>query len=361
MRRRGRLQARDVERVGQREHEVHAGGGALDPPLGHRARRAPRRGGRGARRRCARAARRWRSCVAGGEQVARARAGRAPASPSPRRASPRRAPARARAGARIQPSRSAGASDLRRGADVGDPLGVEPLERRERAAVVAELRVVVVLDHQPVARRAPSEQRVAALAAPITAPVGYWWLGVTTATSAPVALERVDAQPLAVERARRPAPARRRGGLPVVVERRVLERDPARAARRQHARRAARSPGCSRRRRRPSRAAAAVPRTRPRWPASASRSAAAAEAVAVVERGVGRRRRRARDRARPRAAREQRDVGRGRREVEAHGAAVRGRAGARRPPSPPAGGHDGARAAARGEPALGGRAARRRR
>ena len=52
---------------------------------------------------------------------------------------------------------------LRRGAEVRDALGVEPLERRERAAVVAELGVVVVLDHEPVGRARPGEQRVAPL------------------------------------------------------------------------------------------------------------------------------------------------------------------------------------------------------
>ena len=52
---------------------------------------------------------------------------------------------------------------LRRRAEVGDALGVEPLERRERAPVVAELGVVVVLDHEPVGRARPREQRVAPL------------------------------------------------------------------------------------------------------------------------------------------------------------------------------------------------------
>ena len=77
----------------------------------------------------------------------------------------------------------------------------------------------------------------------------------------------------------------------------------------------------------------------------------APEPAAVVELRVGRLRRRVRDRAGPLAAREERDVGRRRREVEAHDGAARGflarRLGGRR------GGHDGAGAAPRGEPALG--------
>ena len=67
------------------------------------------------------------------------------------------------AGARIQPSRSAGASVLDAVPDVHDPRGIEPLQRGERPAVVAELGVVVVLDHEPVAGARPRQQRVAPL------------------------------------------------------------------------------------------------------------------------------------------------------------------------------------------------------
>ena len=80
--------------------------------------------------------------------------------------SPRERGRRAPAARAIQPSRSAGASVLDAVPDVGDARGVEPLQRGERPAVVAELGVVVVLDHEPVARARPREQRVAPLRRP---------------------------------------------------------------------------------------------------------------------------------------------------------------------------------------------------
>ena len=54
---------------------------------------------------------------------------------------------------------------LRHAADVGDPPGVEALQRADGLAVVAELGVVVVLDDQAVAVRRPGEELAPALAA----------------------------------------------------------------------------------------------------------------------------------------------------------------------------------------------------
>ena len=51
-----------------------------------------------------------------------------------------------------------GAEDLAHGAAVDDPLGIEALQRPDRRAVVAELGVVVVLDHQRAGRARPLEQ-----------------------------------------------------------------------------------------------------------------------------------------------------------------------------------------------------------
>ena len=67
---------------------------------------------------------------------------------------------RARASSRAA---APGASVFAAVPSVGDALGVEPLQRAERPAVVAELGVVVVLDDEPPAVARPREQRVAAL------------------------------------------------------------------------------------------------------------------------------------------------------------------------------------------------------
>src|SRR4051794_1407615 len=56
-----------------------------------------------------------------------------------------------------------GREALRRRARIDDPLGVQALQRADRAAVVAELGVVVVLDDQPVGLARPREQLGAAL------------------------------------------------------------------------------------------------------------------------------------------------------------------------------------------------------
>ena len=115
-------------------------------------------------------------------------------------------------GSTAQPSRSAGASDLLTVPSDDDPLRREALQRADRFAVVAELRVVVVLEMTASRSRAQaisSWRRSAAR----TTPVGHWCAGVTTATRAPLARE-----PRRRCRARRPAPARsrraRRGSRP---------------------------------------------------------------------------------------------------------------------------------------------------
>ena len=62
-------------------------------------------------------------------------------------------------GATIHPSRRAGARVLLAEPSIDDPLGSEPLERTDRRPVVAELRVVVVLDDDRVPPLRPLEQR----------------------------------------------------------------------------------------------------------------------------------------------------------------------------------------------------------
>jgi hypothetical protein len=69
---------------------------------------------------------------------------------------------------------------LARGAEVGDAFGGECLQRAEGRAVVAVLRVVVVLDDQAVDRLGPPHQGSRRRRGLSTTPNGYWWAEVTT-------------------------------------------------------------------------------------------------------------------------------------------------------------------------------------
>src|ERR671930_595846 len=69
------------------------------------------------------------------------------------------------AGGDEPPQAQRGREGLRRGPEVGDPLGVEALQRSDGLAVVAELRVVVVFDDDPRTLARPRQQLAAALAA----------------------------------------------------------------------------------------------------------------------------------------------------------------------------------------------------
>ena len=217
-----------------------------------------------------------------------------------------REPGRARGSSRAAAPARATSTPCRR---TRRARGRAPGARASGAPVVAELGVVVVLHDEPPAGARPGEQRVAALrphhraGRELVARRDDDGVGARRG-------ERVDAQPVRVERDGTGSSPARAAGVPVVGERRVLERDAARAALGQHREEQHDAPGCSRRRRRSRRAR---PRCRGRGrgsAASASRSAAAPSPSAVVERGVRRRRRGMGDRARPQAARERRDVGR---------------------------------------------------
>ena len=106
--------------------------------------------------------------------------------------------------------------------------------RPDRRPVVAVLGVVVVLDHERAPRRAPSAARRRGARRESTAPVGHWWEGVRTSASASRAVERVDADAVFVDRHPDDLQAgRARERKRVVVRRRVLEREPLRAGRRE--------------------------------------------------------------------------------------------------------------------------------
>ena len=116
-------------------------------------------------------------------------------------------------------------------AHVDDALRVEPLQRPDGLAVVAVLGVVVVLEHEGVAARSPTRAAPRAARGASTTPVGYWWAGVTSTASHVAALERVDVEPVVVDRDGDPLQPGRGDRRPQVGAPGLLDGDPPHAAR----------------------------------------------------------------------------------------------------------------------------------
>ena len=233
---------------------------------------------------------------------------------------------------------------LGRGAEIDDAVGREPLQRADRRAVVAVLGVIVVLDHDP----APRQQRPS----PLGGEYGAGRELVRGRDEHRVGVQRTGVDAVLVDRHAHDLEPGRADRGPRVVERRILDRDPASAPRRQ---RPARQPQALR--------VAAGDDERGRSDAAHPHEVRGefgaefgiAVRLAVVERRVGHRRQHLPERRRPRAPGEGGEVRRGRGEVEPRGregpsvaagsrasAAGRRRARRRRPaprarPAPPRG------------------------
>ena len=219
------------------------------------------------------------------------------------------------AGTAIQPSRRAGRERLGGRAGVDDAVRVEPLQRADGGAVVAVLRVVVVLDRDGVVLAQPLDERAPALRGEHDARrvlVGRRQHDRPGAR----ALERADDEPGAVDRHGHRLEPGARGDRPLLGRARVLDRDPPHAARGE---RAADEPEAL-----DVAAGDHDPRRLGHHPAHApevvgERDAQRLDAagVAVDQVGVGDRGHGVAQAARPRAPRERGHVGPGRAEVEA--------------------------------------------
>ena len=206
---------------------------------------------------------------------------------------------------------------LRGGAGVDHAAGLESLERADRSAVVAELAVVVVLDHDAVRRPHPVEQ---ARAPGRDERHPEWMLPVGRQRDrrrrACAVNQRVDLGAVGVDRHRLDREPGRGDDPPVERHARVLHRDRRRAARGERSRdeaQALREPGRDDDLRRRDAEAARPREVRGQLLAQLDASARVAEA----ERAAGRRRERPPQGAQPRGARERRRVGPARPEIVA--------------------------------------------